>query len=272
MRHETLICLDIETVPDPDLVPADWPVDKFVTKAIWHRVVAISFVEASILREPSGTERYEVRCCRSGGEPGWDERRLLQAFWRYFGELRPRVVSWNGRSFDMPVLRLRAFMYGIPADPWYTLGDRWSGYTQRFAQEWHCDLMEQLADHGAATKLGMQDVAVAVGLPGKFGGHGSEVSDMIARGETGAVRAYCEGDVINLFALYVRWALLTGRTDPAGHDAGMESLAGCLESGRALHPHFGEFLDLWKRSERPVPSTVVLARVPKIPGAGAGAA
>jgi hypothetical protein len=26
------------------------------------------------------------------------------------------------------------------------------------------------------------------------------------------VRAYCEGDVLNLFALYVRWARLAGKT------------------------------------------------------------
>ena len=43
MSHEHLLCLDIETVPDRDLVPADWPPDDFIRKPIWHRVVAISF-------------------------------------------------------------------------------------------------------------------------------------------------------------------------------------------------------------------------------------
>ncbi|KST59981.1 3'-5' exonuclease [Methylobacterium sp. GXS13] len=260
MRHETMLCLDVETIPDPDLIPADWPPEKFVPKAIWHKVVAVSFVEASILPGSAGGERYEVRCCRSGGEAGWDERRLLQAFWAYFASLRPRVVSWNGRSFDLPVLRLRAMMYGIAADAWFTAGDRWNGYVYRYAADWHCDLMEQISDHGAATKLGMQDVAVAMGLPGKLGGHGSEVAAMVQRGELGAVRAYCEIDVVNLFALYVRWALLTGKTDAAGHNASMDSLAACLEAGRAERRHFGEFLDLWRRSGRPMPSTVPVAR------------
>lgn len=36
--------------------------------------------------------------------------------------------------------------------------------------------------HGAATKLGVQDVAVTMGLPGELGGHGSEVAAMIERG------------------------------------------------------------------------------------------
>lgn len=256
MQHDTLWCLDVETVPDRDLVPEDWPADQFIAKGIWHRVVAISVVEASVVRAGNGGERYEVRCCRSGGEAGWDERRLLRAFWKSFAAVGPRLVTWNGRRFDMPTLRLRAMMYGVPADGWYVPGDRWSGYTHRFAADWHCDLMEELADHGAATRLALQDVAVAMGLPGKVGGHGSEVAEMVARGQLEAVRAYCEGDVINLFALYVRWSLLTGRTDAAGHNHSMDSLAACLAGGRAQRPHLGEFLDRWRSSARPVPATV----------------
>ena len=38
---DTLMMLDIETVPDPILTPADWPADRF-PKAMWHQVVAIS--------------------------------------------------------------------------------------------------------------------------------------------------------------------------------------------------------------------------------------
>ena len=256
MQHDTLLCLDVETVPDGELVPGDWPRDQFIAKGIWHRVVAVSIVEASIRRASDGRERYEVRCCRSGGEAAWDEGRLLRGFWKLFAATRPRLVTWNGRRFDMPVLRLRAMMYGVAADGWYAPGDRWNGYGQRFAPDWHCDLMEELADHGAATRLALQDVAVAMGLPGKVGGHGSEVAEMVERGELEAVRAYCEGDVINAFALYVRWALLTGRTDAAGHNASLESLVACLAAGRAERPHLGEFLDRWRSSVRPTPAAV----------------
>ena len=39
---------------------------------------------------------------------------------------------------------------------------------------------------------------------------------MVKRGEIDNVRAYCEGDCLNLFVLYVRWAFLSGRIDPEG--------------------------------------------------------
>jgi hypothetical protein len=48
---------------------------------------------------------------------------------------------------------------------------------------------------------------------GNLGGHGSEIDAMIKRGEIDQARAYCEIDCLNLFALYVRWALLSGRTN-----------------------------------------------------------
>ena len=87
---------------------------------------------------------------------------------------------------------------------------------QRFAPDWHCDLMDQLSDYRACASRSLDDIALPVGLPGKIGGHGSEVEAMVRQGEIDNVRAYCEGDCLNLFVLYVRWALLSGRIDPAG--------------------------------------------------------
>src|SRR4051794_40026544 len=157
---DRLICLDIETVPDAELIPADWPADRF-PKPLWHRLVAVSFVEAAIDRT-SGRERYIVDCCRSGGQADYDEARILTAFWRYFGRRNARIVTWNGRGFDLPVLKLRAMMHGITAEKFHLAGDRWSGYGQRYAADWHCDLMECLSDYGAAQKIGLQEMAEAV--------------------------------------------------------------------------------------------------------------
>lgn len=60
---------------------------------LWHKVVAISFVEATVECDGERGERYHVRSCRSGGEADWDERRLLESFWRYFGKEPTRVSS-----------------------------------------------------------------------------------------------------------------------------------------------------------------------------------
>jgi 3'-5' exonuclease len=251
-HHDRVLCLDIETTPDRDLIP-DWPRDKCPPKPIWHRVVAISFVQARIEKHSDRSERYIAECCRTGGQADWEEKRIIKKFWSYFSGCQARVATWNGKGFDLPVLRVRAMMHGISAGTWYMSGTKWDSYTQRFAPDWHCDLMEQLSDYKACAVMKLDDIAVALGLPGKIGGHGSEVEAMVERGEIDKVRAYCECDCLNLFVLYVRWALLTGRTDLEGHNASLESLVRYLELERSDRPHLGEFLDRWRMTNRPAP-------------------
>ncbi|WP_246682693.1 3'-5' exonuclease [Methylobacterium sp. WL9] len=240
-----LLALDIETVPD-DVMPADWPPDKF-PKAPWHRIVAISFVEAEIRRdEETGLEEYHLAACRSGGGEGWDEGRLLRAFWKFFDEGDFRVVTWNGRSFDMPTIVARSMMHGISAAAWYRRGTKWAGYAHRYAPDWHTDLMDVMADFGATSRLTLEEAATLLGLPGKLGEHGSRVAAMVADGQTGRVRDYCETDCLNLAVLYVRFAFLTGRTGPEGHDRFVEELMAYLERERSGRPHLGRFLDGWR--------------------------
>lgn len=242
-HQSTLLCTDVETVPDSNLVPAEWPAERFPPPA-WHRVVAISVVEARIEHGP-GIERYAFESCRSGGEANWPERRLLEAFWRLLAARPTRLVTWNGRAFDLPVLCARSMVHGLAAVPFFSSGDRWCSYRTRYRPDWHCDLMDQLCEHGAAVRMRLDDVARSLGLPGKIGGHGSEVAAMLAEGRIDDVCAYCEGDVLNTAGTYLRWALLTGRTDRDGHDAGVESLRALLRAQRDARPHFGAFLDAW---------------------------
>lgn len=245
-RPERLLALDIETVPDRERLPPDWGT-KF-PKCMFHRIACISFVEARIAYEADGSERYAVTACRSGGEADWDERRLLEQFWRFFAQHPTRVVGWNTRGFDLPVLLQRSLLHGLSAAPWFRAGSRHEGYTYRYADRWHADLMDQLADYGACTKLGLDEAARACGLPGKGGGHGSEVEGMVAAGEVEAVRRYCEGDTLNLYGLYLRHGLLTGRTSRSGYDAAIASLAAYLDREGCGRLHLGAFLSAWREA------------------------
>jgi hypothetical protein len=62
--------------------------------------------------------------------------------------------------------------------------------------------------------------------------------------------------VLNLFGVYVRWALLAGKTDPVGHNASMTDLVEYLSREQQARPHLGEFLDRWNSSSRPMPMMV----------------
>lgn len=241
---ERVLALDIETVPDRIRLPADWG-GKF-PKPVFHQVVCISFVEAEIEIDGEGCERYRLIACRSGGEADWDEARLLTSFWSFFAKCPTRLVGWNTRGFDVPVLLQRSLVHGLAAPIWFRAGSRFDSYSYRYGDTWHVDLMDQLADYGACTKLSLDEAAKACGLPGKLGGHGSEVEAMLRAGEHDRIRAYCEGDTLNLYGLYLRFGLLTGRLSREGHDAAVDDLVHHLEREGGTQPNLGVFLEAWR--------------------------
>ena len=260
MQHNHLCMLDVETVPDrammPDKVLRLMESDpKYFPPLPFHKVVAVSLVQAEIHRPADRrSEWYKISGIKS---QGGDERDILDRLWRgYVPRIRPRFVTWNGRPFDFPVLKLRAMVHGIPAEYWHQAGDKYTNYSHRYSADSHCDLMDVLGDFGASRGLALDDMAMAMGLPGKIVGHGSQVETMINEGRQDDVCAYCEGDVLNLYCMYVRWAYLSGRTDAAGHNASMQSLVDYLRRERATRPHLGEFLEKWQASPRPFASMV----------------
>jgi predicted PolB exonuclease-like 3'-5' exonuclease len=93
----------------------------------YHRVVTIG----TAWLDP-GTGRFKLGVL--GGE-AMDERSHLEGFFALFRrQPEPRLVSWNGSGFDVPVIRYRAVKHGIPAPELYrTEGDwKWSNYQNRY--------------------------------------------------------------------------------------------------------------------------------------------
>lgn len=155
----------------------------------------------------------------------------------------PRLVTYNGRKFDVPVLVAACFEAGLQLPLYYN--DRNARY--RFSDESHLDLCDQLVDFGAGRMGSMDSYAKLIGWPGKVGTSGSDVAILHQRGDTEAIENYCLCDVMQTAALAVRWALLTGRTTPGDHNADMsvlmtlvdtdvrlEALVGKIDEGKAL--------------------------------------
>lgn len=254
MPQHTLLVYDLETIPDRDILPEDYDAQAF-PKPIQHQIVSLGFLLAKIHRD-GNQERYEIRCCRTASLDVHDERKILEGFWQIVDQHKPRIVTWNGRGFDMPVLKQRSLIHGLSAYWWHRADPRF-GYDYRFNPEWHCDLMDVLCDYGASSRLGMDEAAIALGLPGKIAGHGSEVAEMLAAGQYDQINHYCEGDVLNTYALYLRWAYFSSRLSARGHNASIENLLAYLDQERLERPHLGDFVDAWRDSRQPCPLYVL---------------
>ncbi|MCU0655352.1 MAG: ribonuclease H-like domain-containing protein, partial [Polyangiaceae bacterium] len=151
---------------------------------------------------------------------GKDEEGTLLDFVRFFEHKKPVVVSWNGRSFEMPVIAARCFKYGIPFAHYYE--ERSLHY--RYSTDGHLDLMDFLSDFGASHPARLDTASRLIGLPGKMGVEGKDVGPLVHAGRLAEVQAYCLSDVIQIAALFLRTQLARGILDLAAYRRAMSEL------------------------------------------------
>lgn len=191
-------------------------------------------------------------CIWSIGEAGASEAEVLTRFFAGIERYVPRLISWNGSGFDLPVLHYRAMIHGVQAPRYWENGSadtgfRWDNYLNRF-HERHTDLMDVLAGYQARANAPLDEMASLCGFPGKMGMSGAHVWEQLAAGEFDAVRDYCETDALNTYLLYLRFELMRGRLDAAGYAEACERVKETLrQSGKA---HLDAFLNAWEAVSR----------------------
>ncbi len=169
---------------------------------------------------------------------GNDERSLLQGFWAGFAHRAPgvRLVTYNGRRFDVPVLTQRALAHGVsPAALWR------EDYRQRFRDS-HLDIMEVLSDYGSSTPLSQHEAAVMLGIPGKLGVGGGDVRELWADGRTRDIAAYCACDVATLTLAFARLGPVAGWCTRDESSRIEEGVRRALLTQEPAHPLFAAFL------------------------------
>ena len=111
-----------------------------------------------------------------------------------------RLVTWNGRSFDMPLLSLRAMKFGVDWSFWEAKRHRFGNFKTPL---FHYDLQDQLGDFGAARGLSLDRTAKLIGLPGKRDVCGADVAALMGAGELSRVVTYCCDDVLQTWIVYL---------------------------------------------------------------------
>jgi predicted PolB exonuclease-like 3'-5' exonuclease len=229
----TYLVLDIETVPDADLYRAPEPpagAEKLAPPPFPPLFACRPVLLGGLWLDES------LACTQLGiiGE-GKDEAGMLTEFAELMTSRRPQLVTWNGRSFDLPVLALRALRHGV-SFPWYY---QEPGYRHRYSAEGHLDLGDFLADHGAARMTSLDGAARLIGLPGKGPVDGSQVEALYLAGQLEALRAYCLSDVAQTAFVFLRYRLLAGHLDHDGYRRTATALLASIEADGRLGPLVG---------------------------------
>lgn len=236
---EFILIFDIETVPDTDaannLLDSQYNSYDEKVKALkeyhlhitngkneflrqlFHKVIAISSV--IIQRIPNGgfeEDTYKFIKVGTFGNEDSSEEELINHFFSYIEEHTPMLVSFNGRTFDLPVLRYRAMKYHIQCPVFYTFGDsnfKKGGYTNRYNNNLHLDLLDALSDFGSSARIKLNEICSILNIPGKLGMDGSKVEENFLNGEIEKIRNYCETDVLNTWFVYLKYILNHGKID-----------------------------------------------------------
>ena len=147
------------------------------------------------------------------------EKQLISAFCEKIAELSPQLVTFNGNSFDLPVLRYRAMIHGISA-PGLAVRPYFNRYTEDAVDL--CDILSSFAPH---TKASLNELSKIMGMPGKPEGiDGTDVEPYFLEGKIKEIADYCETDVVNTYRVWLRYELFRGRLRESEHQASERSL------------------------------------------------
>lgn len=171
---------------------------------------------------------------------------LTKLFWEGWKAYKmPTLVTFNGRSFDIPLLELSAFRFGIPIPEWFNIyAKSWEQKRGRYNQGSHLDLQEVITNFGA-TRLngGLNLCANIVGRPGKMGVAGHMVQSLYNEGKMQEINDYCRCDVLDTYFVFLRTAVLMGEITLDREIELVEHTQAWLADQAKEYPVYQEYLD-----------------------------
>lgn len=153
---------------------------------------------------------FRIRDVACLDAPSFDPRAMVSLFWRGVDLYSSAaLVDFNGRGFDLPLMTLSAFRFGVTCPRYFNDPDRF-GFRYRFTSK-HIDLMEWMTEYGAYRIQGGLDLlAKMLGKPGKMDTTGSQVDELYAQGELRRINDYCLHDVLDTYFVFLRTRVLGG--------------------------------------------------------------
>ena len=173
---------------------------------------------------------------------------ITKQFWAgWMKYQRPRLVSFNGRGFDIPLLELCAFRYGLPIPDWFAEDARnFDQPRYRYNTAAHFDLHEWLTNSGASRFAGGLSVAAnLIGKPGKMDVAGHMVQDLWDAGKAAEIHDYCRGDVLDTYFVFLRSRVVAGDIDLKREHALIEQARDWIEKKAETSPGLARYLAAW---------------------------
>jgi predicted PolB exonuclease-like 3'-5' exonuclease len=269
MSEIAYLVIDIETVPDEGLIRATrYPDQEFESADGATKQYQLELLERSGGKSDFIPATYQLpvslayaalddhfRIVKLGtlDRPEFRPVAILETFWKIWSKHQPCVVTFNGKGFDLPVLELGAFRYGIQAPAWFKhFGPLNTQPRYRFNLERHFDLQEFFGNFGAIPVTGGLNLcATLLGKPGKMDTKGSMVSELWAAGEALRIDDYCLCDVLDTYFVFLRSRVMLGQMDLVQERALVDAAKEQLEIMAPMYPGIEDYLARFGMWEHP---------------------
>lgn len=173
---------------------------------------------------------------------------ITENFWRGWEAYgHPTFVTFNGRTFDVPLMELAAFRYGISVGAWFQETARsWDQPRNRYNTRAHLDLQDLLTNYGS-TRFhgGLNLAATLLSKPGKMDVQGDMVQSLYDLGDLAAINDYCQCDVLDTYFAFLRSRVLVGQLTLDQEEQLVMETKEWIASRADSSEAFRRYLDQW---------------------------
>jgi predicted PolB exonuclease-like 3'-5' exonuclease len=256
----SFLVLDTESIPDGRLLAkVKYPGENLTAEAAIERAQAeardqsrdgsdflpVTFqipIAVCVLRVANDFGIQALKCL---DEPEYRTKEIVQQFWKGVGHYpRAKLVTFNGRGFDMPLLELAAFDHGISARDYFASSrNRYQGN--------HLDLFDWLTNFGAFRLVGGLNMMAQRGdAPrgcGKLGVDGSQVYALYKAGRVREINEYCMFDTLDTYFIFLRTRVMLGEMTLEQEQHVVRRARTWLAAKSIETPPLRQYLEKWEQ-------------------------
>lgn len=258
--NPAFLIIDTESIPDGKLLSqVKYPGDKLSPEeAIARAQAEARAASASGSDFLPVTYQYPIATCvlRVGNDyslqnvscldaPHFRPRKIVEAFWSGVDHYRTRyrdrirLITFNGRGFDLPLLEMAAFRYGVHGREHFL-------YNRKRFDGWHLDLMDWLCNYGGYRLVGgLNLLSKLLGKPGKMEIQGDMVYQLHLQGKGQEINDYCMFDTLDTYFVFLRTRVLTGELTLDQEHVAVLRAKDWLQTKATTMPVLHQYLDNW---------------------------
>jgi len=187
---------------------------------------------------------FTIQALSALDAPEYRPEQMVRDFWRGVTHYKAKLVTFNGRGFDLPLLELAAFRFGCSArDHFYNSRNRYNGN--------HIDLFDWMSNYGACRLTGgLNLLAKLVGKPGKMAIAGDQVYAMHKAGQLREINDYCMCDTLDTYFVFLRTRVMVGELTLELEKVLTHRARSWIAAKAEENPVLRQYLDNW--DDRPV--------------------